>query len=519
MLRKIRVTLAIVFFAAITLLFLDFTGTIHAWLGWMAKIQFLPAIFALHVWLGWMAKIQFLPAIFALNTVVIIALIAITLIFGRIYCSVICPLGVFQDIVSWISSKRKKKKARFSYSPAKSWLRYSILAIFIIAFIAGIHSLVALLAPYSSYGRIVSNLFAPIWQWGNNVLASVAEHYDSYAFYRTDVWLKSLSTFIIAALTFCIVIVLAWKNGRTYCNTVCPVGTVLGFLSKYALLKPVIDTDKCKGCSLCSRKCKASCIDYKNHTIDYSRCVDCMDCIDNCEFDAIHYGLRKKNNHVIENDDTKGKKKNPASRRTFITLSALMAAETVLKAQEKKVDGGLAIIEDKKIPNRATAIVPPGAISHSNFATHCTACQLCVSVCPNGVLRPSTDITRLMQPEMSYERGYCRPECTKCSEVCPTGAINLIDIAEKSAIHIGHAVWVKENCVPLTDGVECGNCARHCPTGAIQMVNSDPNDSESPKIPVINTERCIGCGACENLCPARPFSAIYVEGHEVHRTV
>ena len=213
MLRKIRVTLAIVFFAAITLLFLDFTGTIHAWLGWMAKIQFLPAIFAL-------------------NTVVIIALIAITLIFGRIYCSVICPLGVFQDIVSWISSKRKKKKARFSYFPAKSWLRYSILAIFIIAFIAGIHSLVALLAPYSSYGRIVSNLFAPIWQWGNNVLASVAEHYDSYAFYRTDVWLKSLPTFIIAALTFCIVIVLAWKNGRTYCNTVCPVGTVLGFLSK-----------------------------------------------------------------------------------------------------------------------------------------------------------------------------------------------------------------------------------------------------------------------------------------------
>ena len=124
-----------------------------------------------------------------------------------------------------------------------------------------------------------------------------------------------------------------------------------------------------------------------------------------------------------------------------------------------------------------------------------------------------------MQPEMSYERGYCRPECTRCSEVCPTGAIRPITVAEKSSIQIGHAVWVKANCIPLTDGVSCGNCARHCPVGAIQMVASDPAVADSPKIPVVNTERCIGCGTCENLCPARPFSAIYVEGHKQHRII
>lgn len=126
---------------------------------------------------------------------------------------------------------------------------------------------------------------------------------------------------------------------------------------------------------------------------------------------------------------------------------------------------------------------------------------------------------KLMQPEMSYERGYCRPECTKCAEVCPAGAISPITPADKSAIQIGHAVWIKENCVPLTDGVECGNCARHCPTGAIQMVASEPDSPDSLKIPVVNTERCIGCGACENLCPARPFSAIYVEGHLAHKII
>ena len=126
---------------------------------------------------------------------------------------------------------------------------------------------------------------------------------------------------------------------------------------------------------------------------------------------------------------------------------------------------------------------------------------------------------KLMQPEMSYERGYGRPECIKCSEVCPTGAIRPISKEDKSSTQTGHAVWIKENCVPLTDGVDCGNCARHCPTGAIQMVASDSDMTDSPKIPVVNTERCIGCGACEHLCPARPFSAIHVEGHEMHKTI
>ena len=145
--------------------------------------------------------------------------------------------------------------------------------------------------------------------------------------------------------------------------------------------------------------------------------------------------------------------------------------------------------------------------------------EMCIRDSPNGVLRPSADLLTLMQPESSYERGYCRPECTKCSEVCPAGAIRPISVADKSSVQIGHAVWVRENCIPLTDGVECGNCARHCPVGAITMVASDPSVEGSRKIPVVNTERCIGCGACENLCPSRPFSAIYVEGHEVHRTI
>ncbi len=501
MLRKIRLTIAIVFFVAITALFLDFTGTLHGWLGWLAKIQFLPALLAL-------------------NAGVVVALVLLTLILGRVYCSIICPLGVFQDIVSWLSGKVKKN--RFRHSPALSWLRYAVLALFVIALLAGIHAFVALLAPYSAYGRMVSGLLAPLYQMGNNVLAGFAERAGSYAFYSIDVWMKGISTLAIAIATLAVLAVLAWRNGRTYCNTICPVGTVLGFLARFSYLKPVIDADKCNSCGLCARNCKASCIDAKAHAIDYSRCVACMDCLGKCRQGAIRYApgqVRRKKPEAEGKAAPAAAAAPDQSRRSFLSVSALLAGSTWAKAQGKKVDGGLATIIDKKIPARSVAILPAGAESHRHFARHCTACQLCVSACPNGVLRPSADLPTFMQPEASYERGYCRPECIRCAEVCPTGAIHLTDLAEKSSIQIGHAVWISRNCIVNTDGVKCGNCARHCPSAAIQMVPKDPDDPDSLSIPAVNTERCIGCGACENLCPARPFSAIYVEGHEVHRVI
>lgn len=502
MLKSIRVTIAGLFFVCITALFLDFTGTLHAWLGWMAKIQFLPAILAL-------------------NGGIILFLVILTLLFGRVYCSVICPLGVFQDVVSWWSGRRKKKKYRFFYSFALSPLRYSVLWIFAVAVIGGFGSFVALLAPYSTYGRIVSNLLQPIYLWGNNLLAYFSERADNYMFYSVDVWMRGLPTMIAALAVLIVLVVLAWRNGRTYCNTICPVGTFLGVLSRYALFRPVINADKCNKCGLCSKKCKSSCIDSKNHAIDYSRCVACMNCLETCKRNAIRYELYKKSkSDKISTDKAHvSPKQINDARRAFLSVSTLMVATTVAKAQEKKVDGGLAVIENKQIPERALCIVPPGALSLRNFTNHCTGCQLCVSVCPSQVLRPSSSLMTLMQPEMSYERGYCRPECTKCSEVCPAGAIRPITRADKSSVQIGNATWIRKNCVPLVDGKECGNCARHCPTKAIEMIPSNPLDQNSIKIPAINTERCIGCGACENLCPARPFSAIYVEGHVMHRII
>ncbi|MBQ7072498.1 MAG: 4Fe-4S dicluster domain-containing protein [Bacteroidales bacterium] len=472
MLKKTRIALAAIFFIAISLLFLGISGELTKWFGWMPKFQFLPAVLAV-------------------NVGVILLLIVVALLFGRCYCSIVCPMGVYQDIVSWLSSKRKGKKMRFSYKKEIKWLRYGIWALFVVALIAGIQVFVALLAPYSAYGRMLRTLVAP----------------------------ASTGTIIIAIVTFLVVTILAWIGGRTYCNTVCPVGTTLSFFSRFAMFRPIIDADKCKGCRACEKQCKASCIDIANKKIDYSRCVDCFNCVENCKFGALTYGKawgKAAKAAEAPADAPKQTSKVDEGRRAFIASSAIVVTAATLGAQEKKLDGGLAEIIDKQAPERTAPLTPFGSDSIKDFYRHCTACQLCVANCPNHVLRPSMDLAHFMQPEMSYENGYCRPECTKCSQVCPAGAIKPITPQEKTQFHIGVATVDRSLCVVERDGVTCGNCARHCPVGAIMMVRKDPQDRRSPQIPSVDETKCIGCGACENLCPSRPFSAIHVNGLQVH---
>lgn len=466
MLRKLRITVSALFFIGLTLLFM---GIGHNWWGWMPQLQFAPAARACAQALGD-------------NLAVVIGIIVITLLFGRIYCSVICPLGIFQDIVNWFSSRRKGHRFRFHFRKSIPVLRYGMLLIFCIACFTGIQLVVAILEPYSAYGRIIVSIVHPLrltWALG-----------------------------IVAAVTLVAVTVLSWLDGRLYCNTVCPVGSFLGAISKYSLFHPVIDEDKCSGCHLCERGCKSSCIDSYNHIIDTSRCVDCFDCIGICKSGAISFAHRKAGKPQVEGPD-KG-------RRAFITGLALIGGAATVKAQEQKLDGGLAAIEGKKVPERKGRLIPAGAVSEEHFSSLCTACQLCVTSCPNKVLRPSGDLDHIMQPEMGYENGYCRPECTVCSEVCPAGAITRISAEEKTSVSIGHAVIDYELCVAYSDKDNCGNCARHCQSDAILMVPKDPSDRNSRKIPTVLEEKCIGCGACEYLCPSRPFSAIHIEGHKTH---
>ena len=459
--KKLRVILALVFWTGITLLFLG-----------------IPEIAS---WFGWMPKLQFLPAVMALNFTTVAVVILACLLIGRIYCSAICPLGVMQDGISHasvIAKRVRKNRKPFHYRKELKWLRYGIWVIFVLAVAFGFQSFVAVLAPYSAYGRILQSIvhFQP-----GIVLA-------------------------VAAATLMLTVLLAWFTGREYCNVICPVGTTLSFFSRFAVFRPVIDVDKCKNCKVCENNCKAGCIDIANHRIDYSRCVDCFNCIGNCKFDALHYRNYYKKDSSKEEPSTAN-----LGRRAFITGTAMGLTAMTLGAQNKKKDGGYALVEDKQALERETPLTPPGSVSIKDFYRRCTACQLCVAACPNGVLRPSTSPEHFMQPEMGFEKGYCRPECTKCSEVCPSGAIIKITREEKTQYHVGTASVNRNLCV-AEQGTKCGNCARHCPTGAIQMVESP----EGNLVPAVDAAICIGCGACENLCPARPVSAITVNGRHNH---
>ena len=276
MLRRLRIGISALLFVLISFFFLDFA-------------EILPNSFHR------LAHLQFIPAILSLSIGILLFLIVLTLLFGRVYCSTICPMGILQDVIARISKATGKKKKRYSYSPAKNKLRWGVLGLTVVGFLCGFTFIVGLLDPYSAYGRVVVHIFKPIYMLGNNLLESLFARFDNYTFYQVDTSILSISSLLIAIITLAVIFVMAWKHGRTWCNTICPVGTILGLLSRFSLFKVRIDTAKCNGCGLCATKCKAACINSKEHAIDYSRCVDCFNCLGACKQKALVYAPSLKN--------------------------------------------------------------------------------------------------------------------------------------------------------------------------------------------------------------------------------
>lgn len=494
MLKKIRVTVSVILFVLITLYFLDFAG-------------YLPEQFNL------LTEIQFIPALLALNAVILIALIVLTLLFGRVYCSSICPMGIFQDIVAWLSKKVKKKK-RYSFSKAKNVLRWSVLGITLVTFLFGFTFLLGLLDPYGAYGRIVTHIFRPAYLAGNNLLESIFTSFGNYTFYKVGIYNLSIFSTIIALITLLVIGFLAWKNGRTYCNTICPVGTVLGFLSKFSLFKVQLIEEQCNSCGLCVMKCKASCIDAKNKEIDYSRCVTCFNCLESCKRNGVKYTLalpkKKKENNSTPALTPENNQPIDESKRRFLsaTLITSITAGNLL-AQE---------ILPKRELKRQTPIAPPGALNFEHFREKCISCHLCVSKCPSRVIKPAFleyGLGGMMQPKLYFDRGFCNYDCTVCSNICPTDALITLTKEEKHRTQIGRVNFVLENCIVYYDETNCGACSEHCPTQAVRMIPY----KDALTIPEINPDICVGCGGCEYVCPAIPFKAIFVEGLPTHNLI
>lgn len=498
MLKRIRITLSLILFTLITLYFLDFR-------------EFLPDR------ISFLAEIQLIPALLALNIVILVSLVVLTLLFGRVYCSSICPMGIYQDIVAWLSKKFHRKK-RYRYSKAKNILRWSVLAGTTLAFLFGFTFLLGLLDPYGAYGRIVTHLFRPAYLAGNNLLEIIFTSFNNFTFYKVSIYTLSIFSLVISLITLLIIGYLAWRNGRTWCNTICPVGTTLGFLSKYSFFRIRFVDEKCNMCGLCAMKCKAACIDSKNKQVDYSRCVTCFNCIESCNREAMKYTFVRpgkkgssdeKNTKVVPTYTyLKEEKTVDDSKRRFLSASLVTGlAAGKLIAQE--------IFPEELLPRRnfkrEVPIAPPGTPSFDHLREKCISCHLCVSKCPSHVIKPAFleyGLGGMMQPKLYFDHGFCNYDCTICGEVCPTGAILPLTKEEKNHTQMGQVQLIIENCIVYYDETSCGACSEHCPTQAVRMVPYKGHLT----IPEIETEICVGCGGCEYVCPAIPYKAIYVEG-------
>lgn len=502
LLKKIRVWVSMLFFLCTLVLFLDFTASLG--------IQFFKSVLYL----------QFIPSLLSFINLVsvsaagFILIIIITLLFGRVYCSSVCPLGTLQDIIGYLYKRGRRKKRIFRFLKPYSWIRYSILIIILIIIAGGSILLLNLLDPYSLFGKISLNIFRPPIIWMNNLSAKVLESFGSYFLYPVEIKkYDALSiSFALGMLVFIIWLVI--KKGRLYCNTVCPVGTVLGLLSKISVFRIRLDDSACTQCGVCSYVCKAGCINYENSKVDHSRCVVCFNCLIVCPEKGITYKL---NNAPGDTD--------PKKRQFLISSAGLLLScigvTRLLKGQDTIVQDSIPIFKPKpglatKNPeSRKYFVTAPGSLSLEHFKAYCTACHLCVAACPNQVLQPSLTefgLSGLMQPRMDYHTAYCNYDCIRCMEVCPSGAILPSSVDDKKKIQIGKVVFIKENCIVETENTACGACSEHCPTKAVKMVPYE----KGHHIPEVDTDICVGCGACEFACPTKPYKAIFVDGNDVH---
>lgn len=559
-LKPIRVVVSLLFLGLTGFLFLDFTGSISpAWYGRITWIQFVPSLLTFLTVAG----------IGALGFLVVLI---VTLLWGRVYCSLVCPLGILQDVVSFVSRQYREKirKKRRRYRPAEPWnkLRYTIMGVTIVAFLAGSVFFLNLLDPFSLFGKIFSGLVRPLYFSMNNTLAGWLQEAGIHALYHVETRRMTLLPLIWPALMLGVIVWLSLGKGRLYCNTICPVGSFLGLIATRSMYRIGIDFNLCSRCGDCSLNCKAQCIDLKNNDIDFSRCVGCFNCLNACSKQGIGYRNRWFPDKKTVAPTETAAAGNDNERRTFLfRLAAAMmgtplatrlvtdrpaahgrqpATSATNRAAAVKGPAGKAPIDQAPTDNNPTdlrqagsadelpattggsadrptripeqkqfPISPPGSRSLRHFKDTCTACQLCVSACPTRVLQPSFleyGVTGMMQPRMDFHASFCNFDCVICSEVCPTAAILPLTREQKHTEQIGLVTLILGNCVVKTDNTACGACAEHCPTQAVRMVPY----KNGLTIPEIHAEYCVGCGGCEYICPVRPHRAIYIDGLPVH---
>jgi ferredoxin len=489
-LKPFRVIFSLLTFFLILYVFVDFTGKLsHELVRGSVILQFVPS------------ALQFFH-LFTAAALGFVVVIILTFFFGRVYCSFLCPLGTLQDFFTRMGLFFKRKK-KAKYSKPKTYLQNSILIAVLVFLFSGSLLLVNLLDPYSIAGRIFSDLVRPVYYSINNFMAGILKMFNNYYLYPVEVKYISWSSVLISLFILISVGLLAIFRGRWYCNAICPVGTILGHISRVSVYRVGIRQSDCTGCGLCAKACKADCIDFREKRVDFTRCVACYNCFGACTNNGVTYShVPKRQEKEVKTD---------LSRRNFIKTSATGTFSVAGVAL------GIPAEAEETKSGSDEPVTPPGSGNVWRFTSLCTACHLCVSSCPTKVLQPSLleyGLAGILQPRMNFRAAFCNFDCVACTTICPTEAIQTLDIEQKHRVQIGVSTFMEKICVVVEKGTACGACSEHCPTKAVEMVPY----KNGLKIPKVDAKICVGCGACEYACPTRPVRAIYVESNRYHRT-
>jgi ferredoxin len=494
-LKKIRVVVAIVVFVLAAAVFLDFTGHVPSALATvLGSLQLVPAFAKLFTGLT-IASFGFL------------FVVLLTVAFGRVYCSTICPLGTLQDIVIRLSGRMRRRKW-YRHKAAPVAIHYSLLAASAILVVAGSMALVDLLEPFSNFGRILTNLGDPVLVSLNNATSFIVGRLGIFGLYHVPL-LHIQTLAVLLTLAFLGVLVyLSYEHGRLFCNLLCPAGALLSIISRISFFRIAIFDERCTDCGFCEMVCKANCIDAKSKKIDFNACVGCYNCIEACPPVALKFESFSARKQMAKSAPV------DKPRRAFFGAVIATASTLVFSKNTEDQGQGAKIVSYEA--SRRTPVTPPGARDQNRFSNLCTACHLCISVCPPQVLFPSLfeyGYAGIMQPRMNYNAAYCNYDCVLCTQVCPSGALLPLDVAAKKEVQLGKASFIKDDCIVITKKKDCGACSEHCPTKAVKMA---PYEGKL-MLPELNNEICVGCGACEHACPTTPRKAIYVVANTVHQ--